>query len=272
MAVGVVLLVVALAVAAVGVKALQYRLDRIGIIYEGRVDVPPIATALPGGEAVNYQTSDGLRLTGWYLADSKATSVALLFHGTGASRATMAPLAKRLEAAHIAVFLAEYRGAADSLGTPSEKGLARDAEAALAEAESLTGTKDRNVVVVGHSLGTAVSVGLANRHRFKGVVLVAPFTTLVDVTSVGTHRLFAWIASGSDRFDLVGTIDRIHAPLVVLRTDGDQIVPNAESERVLAAARPPKREVVVTKGYAHADPRFVGGSEAAAAVVSLAAG
>ena len=266
------LLVVALAVAAVGARAVQYRLDRIRIIYEGRVDVAPIATALPGGEAVGYQTSDGLRLTGWYLAAPGATSVALLFHGTGASRATMAPLAERLAAAHIAAFLAEYRGAADSPGTPSEKGLARDAEAALAEAESLTGTKDRDVVVVGHSLGTAVSVGLANRHRFKGVVLLAPFTNLLDVTSVSTHRLFAWIAAGPDRFDLVGTIKGIDAPLVVLRTDGDQIVPNAQSLRVFAAASEPKREVGVAKGYGHGDPRFVDGPEAAAAVVSLAAG
>ena len=266
------LVVLAVPVAAVGAKALQYRLDRIGIIYEGRVDVAPIATALPGGEAIAYQTNDGLRLTGWYLAAPGATSVAVLFHGTGASRATMAPLAERLSAAHIAVFLAEYRGAADSPGTPSEKGLARDAEAALAEAESLTGTKDRDVIVVGHSLGTAVSVGLANRHRFRGVVLIAPFTTLLDVTGVGTHRLFAWIAAGADRFDLVGTIGGIHAPLVVLRTEGDQIVPNAQSVGVFNAARDPKREVVVTTGYAHADPRFVDGPESAAAVVSLAAG
>ena len=270
LALGVVGLIVLVPVAAVAARGLQFRLDRIRIIYEGRVAVAPIASVLPGAEEVAYTATDGQRLKAWFLPAPSAASVAVLFHGTGASRATMAPLAKRLRAAGISVFLAEYRGAADSDGAPSETGLARDADAALSEAEALTGLGNDRVVAVGHSLGTAVAVGLANRHPLKGVVLIAPFTNLLDVTAVETNRLFAWLAAGPDRFDIVGTIAGIHAPLVIVRTEGDRIVPNAQSDRVMATAAQPKRVVTVAEGYPHADPRFVGGPEAAAAVVSLA--
>ena len=269
-AIGVVALIVLVPIAAVAARGLQFRLDRIQIIYEGRVAVAPIASALPGAEEVTYTATDGQRLKGWFLPAPGAASVAVLFHGTGASRATMAPLAKRLQALDISVFLAEYRGAADSDGAPSEKGLARDADAALSEAEVLTALGNDRVVAVGHSLGTAVAVGLANRHRLQGVVLIAPFTNLLDVTGVETNRLFAWLAAGPDHFDIVRRVAGIHAPLVILRTVGDRIVPNAQSDHVMDAATQPKREVTVAKGYAHADPRFVGGPEAAAAVASLA--
>lgn len=249
---------------------MQYRLDRIRIIYEERVGVPPLASTLPGGVEVAYATADGLVLKGWFLAAPGATSVAVLFHGTGATRATMAPLAAQLRTAGVSSFLAEYRGAADSPGSPSERGLARDADAALAAAENRSGLDDADVVVVGHSLGSAVAVGLADRHRLRGVVLLAPFTNLLDVTSAATNRFFAWIAVGPDRFDIEGTVAGIGEPLIIVRTNGDQVVPSADSDRVMAAAREPKRDVRLEQGYGHADPRFVSGAEATAAVLSLA--
>lgn len=111
------------------------------------------------------------------------------------------------------VIAIDYRGYGDSTGTPSEDGLLRDAQTVWdyvnAHAVSSGGDEEmegKTVVVVGHSLGTAVTsrlVGsLADRgmcgvevtklsHLLimlsslgvnpKAVVLIAPFTSLPEL-------------------------------------------------------------------------------------------
>ena len=102
------------------------------------------------------------------------------------------------------VFAPDYRGYADSTGTPSEAGLILDARASWDWLRS-HGAAPENVLIVGNSLGTAVAVqlastleaeqqldgpeehgkgaGLGNHERPRGVVLLAPFSsvqTLLD--------------------------------------------------------------------------------------------
>lgn len=85
----------------------------------------------------------------------------------------------------------DYRGFGDSSGSPSERGLATDARAAFDWLIS-SGATPEDVLIVGHSLGTAVASSLAvslseESIRFKGLVLMSPFTsmhTLVDTYSI----------------------------------------------------------------------------------------
>lgn len=85
----------------------------------------------------------------------------------------------------------DYRGFGDSKGSPSERGLATDARAAFDWLIS-NGAAPEDVLIVGHSLGTAVSSSLAvslceESIRCRGLVLMSPFTsmhTLVDTYSI----------------------------------------------------------------------------------------
>lgn len=90
----------------------------------------------------------------------------LFFHGNAASRAARyrvalySALSTRLNANVLAV---DYRGFADSTGSPSEEGLALDARAAwdwLVDRGAGEGEGEGSVIVVGHSLGTSVAAML----------------------------------------------------------------------------------------------------------------
>lgn len=78
--------------------------------------------------------------------------------------------------------MVDYRGFAESTGTPSEAGLAIDAYTAwtwLVE----QGAKPEEILIVGHSLGTGVSGMLATQLakegvKPRGVALLAPFSSL----------------------------------------------------------------------------------------------
>ncbi len=71
----------------------------------------------------------------------------------------------------------DYRGFADSTGTPSEDGLMQDGRAAFDWLLS-NGAKAENILIIGHSLGTGVASQLvakldAEGLACRGVVLLA---------------------------------------------------------------------------------------------------
>jgi abhydrolase domain-containing protein 12 len=76
------------------------------------------------------------------------------------------------------VLAVDYRGFGDSTGTPSEKGLIKDAKAVwdYVDLQGREGGKDgagngKGVVLVGQSLGTGVVVGLAGLLADQGMSL-----------------------------------------------------------------------------------------------------
>lgn len=250
-------------------------LRRQTIVYDIREAVPTIAATLPGAREITYKTSDGLTLKGWFLPPEAGTAsspwpVALVFHGSGGSRAKSAPLAKALAAQGIASFSAEYRGFADSPGVASEAALRLDADAALETVLLLPDVRRDRVVFVGHSLGAAVSIDLATRQPPHAIVAVAPFSNLVDVLSNSQYRILAKMLAGKDRYANEETIRDVRVPVFVVRSETDGIVRPEQSIRVFDAANEPKRMIVVTNGATHADPRLTAGEEVVTAVVTAA--
>lgn len=80
----------------------------------------------------------------------------------------------------------DYRGFGHSTGVPSEDGLIQDASAVVEWALQVAGIPPSRIILLGHSLGTAVVSGVAERYAIKGVeftgiVLVAGLSDLVSI-------------------------------------------------------------------------------------------
>lgn len=94
----------------------------------------------------------------------------LFFHGNAGSRAvsfrvaTYTAYTTRLGANVLAL---DYRGYADSEGTPSEEGLRHDARAAWQWVID-QGADPNDIILVGQSLGTAVATNLAKELAAEG--------------------------------------------------------------------------------------------------------
>jgi abhydrolase domain-containing protein 12 len=95
---------------------------------------------------------------------------------------------------HIHTIAIDYRGFGSSTGLPSEEGLLIDAITLAEFAMNMLGVPPSRIVLFGQSLGTAVSIALANHMAtlhdpilFAGMVLVAPFSSVEMLTA--TYRV-----------------------------------------------------------------------------------
>jgi fermentation-respiration switch protein FrsA (DUF1100 family) len=252
--VALVVLVVLLGVGLAVVWGLQRQL----IYYPDASDVPPAGDVLPGARDVTLETYDGLELGAWYVpadADRDTGLAVLMAPGNGGNRAGRADLARDLADRGLAVLVIDYRGYGGNPGSPSEDGLAADADAAVRALADLGHPVDRTIFL-GESLGTGVVAGLQQRHRPAGIVLRSPFTDLADV---GRHH-YPWLPVRTllrDRFPVLEPLAASDVPVTVVYGDRDDVVPTELSARV-ADGVPVLVERVVLEGAGHNDAVMFG--------------
>ena len=237
------------------------------LIYFPDPAVPPAAAALPGAQEVSFATADGLRLGAWFLpaAGGGRGPAVLVLNGNGGNRAHRAPLAAALSRAGLAVLLFDYRGYGGNPGTPTETGLLSDARAARAHLASRVDVDPARLVYLGESLGAAVAVALATAVPLAALVLRSPFTSLTDVGRLHYPALPVGLLLG-DRYPSLDRIGGVAAPVLVVAGERDRLVPVEQSRRLHAAAREPKRFVLIA-GADHNDHALLAGDQFIGAVV-----
>jgi uncharacterized protein len=221
-------LAIAAALILIGIWLVQRRL-----IYFPTADVAPLSTTLPGARLIQINTSDGLTLSGWFLAAPQPTAAVLVLNGNAGNRSGRAPLARALHGHGYEVLLFDYRGYGGNEGSPSEEGLALDAEAALAALAEVA-TIDR-FILFGESLGAAVAARLAVESPPAALVLRSPFPSLQAVAAVHYPYLPAQFLL-RDRYDTLQSVNLIKSPLLVVAGSADSIVPIHLSRAVYEAA------------------------------------
>ncbi|MCU0283962.1 MAG: alpha/beta hydrolase [Candidatus Nanopelagicales bacterium] len=250
------------------VLGLLWTFQRHLIYFPDTADAPRAASVLAGARDVPLRTADGLVLGAWFVppvGPDRGLAV-LLAPGNAGSRVDRAPFADALRRAGLAVLLMDYRGYGGNPGSPSEQGLAKDADAAVAALRDLGYSPDRTIYF-GESLGTGVVASLQERHPPAGVVLRSPFT---ELAAVGTHH-YRWLPVAPllrDRFPVAAPMARSPVPTVVVYGDRDSIVPPALSAAVAESAGA-LAGVLVLPGADHNDAVMIG-QEVAQAVAALA--
>jgi pimeloyl-ACP methyl ester carboxylesterase len=196
---------------------------------------PPRFPDLPEGYgAVRLRTADGLELAAAYLPPRPGKPVLVFFHGNGDSWDGAAQANAVLVAAGYGVLVPEYRGYGTNPGSPSETGLYADGRAALGWLVA-QGVPERQIVLVGNSLGSGVATQLASERKVRALVLVSAFSALPDIAA----EKFWWLPVRSlvkDRFDNIGKLAKISPPVLIIHGLADTMIPPDHAER-LAAAR-----------------------------------
>ncbi|MDH7975582.1 alpha/beta hydrolase [Sphingomonas sp. AR_OL41] len=210
---------------------------------------PKVALTLEGAPngtaAITVVTRDGLSLIGLALPAQPGRPTLLAFHGNGSSATTLMRWFAPLAAKGYGIVAAEYRGYSANPGKPSEPGLAADADGFLAYASGLRPTR---LIVVGHSLGGGVALGLANRAKLDAVVTIGAFTQLREFVPKIARGLV------SDRYDNLAAVATLDEPYFLIHGTADETVPSPMGSALHGAAGTAHREgasfVIMGAGHA----------------------
>jgi uncharacterized protein len=232
----IVLVAAGLYCSAVGILVWQQR----RFLYVPDTNPPDVAvTGTPNAHTVIIRTADGLDLLAWQVAPADdAQPLVLYLHGNGGHIGNRAHRFAQLAQLGWGVLLLEYRGYGGNAGTPTETGLITDARAAYAALRA-SGIPAQRIILWGESLGSGVATRLATEVEVGAVLLEAPYTSIAAIA----QQRFPFVPVDlllQDRFDLLGRIGSVHAPVLVMAGGRDTIVPPAMSQAVFAASNEPK--------------------------------
>ncbi len=144
------------------------------------------------------------------------------------------------------VYLANYRGYGGSSGSPSEAGLYKDALAIFDEIRS----RYTSISVIGRSLGSGVATYLATQRNIDRLILVTPFDSIENVARKALPILPVSLLL-KDKFDSAGRVADIHAPVLIVIAENDEVISRQHSD-VLAGAFPDSQvtvEVIPDTGH-----------------------
>ncbi len=205
-------------------------------------------------EDVYFDSSDGVRLHGWYLPASSRDragprATVLHLHGNAENISTHIGAVYWLPAEGFEVFMFDYRGFGRSAGHPTVEGALNDSRAALALAASRA---QAPIVVFGQSLGGSLAVAtLADsplRTRVRALILDSAFADYRLITRDKLDELWltwpfqvplSWLVdNGHSPLPLIERISPI--PLLIAHAERDPIVPADHARRLFERAREPK--------------------------------
>ena len=220
-------------------------------------------------EPVTLETTDGERLRAWRMNAAQPRASVVYFHGNGGNLSNWAPILAGLVRRCYSVFAIDYRGYGVSTGRPTENGLYRDVEAAVAAAWAEQGPRTP-IVYWGRSLGGSMAAYAATVRKPDGVIVEAGFPDARAAVR-GSPVLAALAVFASYRFPAANFLARAGTPVLVLHGDRDSVIPFALGRELFAAIPEPKTFVAIPGGdhndaaapdpeaYWSAIDRFVGG-------------
>ena len=144
----------------------------------------------------------------------------LYFHGNAGGLDLRVERFRAMAKAGMGLLAIEYRGYASSTGSPSERGLKLDGEAAYAAAIA-SGVAPERIVALGESLGSGVAVALAARHKVGALVLDSPYSSIADVAAA-TYWFVPVRAMLRDPFRNDLLIGSVTAPTLIVHGTKDR--------------------------------------------------
>ena len=178
------------------------------------------------------------KLVSWYFKKNRNFKTLLFFHGNAGKLDNRVYKLNELSKLDLNYLIVAYRGFSGNAGNPTESGLYDDAYSAKIWLNK-NGIEDKDIIVYGESLGTAVAVDLASRFKFSGLILESPFTSMVELAQ-NYYPIFPVKLILKDRYESKKKLKDIKSPVLVMHGKKDNIVPFYMGEQIFEALLEPK--------------------------------
>jgi uncharacterized protein len=208
-------------------------------------------------EDVRLRTADGVQLAAWLVPAAQPRGNVIFCHGHGRNRGHVAGHLQTLHDMGLNVLAFDFRGHGDSAGHTSTFGVreVEDLRAAVAYMDERF--PDQPLLVVGISLGAAVSLqALPQLPHVRGVWCEAAFAHLTSAVNqglsplpaplrrplIGCSYVLAWLDCGvwAPAVNPIDALAGVNVPIFFCHGTHDELVPITEGEALYAAYAGPK--------------------------------
>ena len=213
-------------------------------------------------EAVEFTSADELRLPNGaeWAAEGETSRTLFICHGLACSKSYALRFLQVADRLNANALLFDFRGHGESDGHTISFGYRekQDVQAAVAYLRNQRPEASREVFGLGISMGTAaLTLAAAELEQpLDGVILDSPFANAEDMVNQLVpvpERFKPWCAqlgvasatlhAGCPLLDVKPEecIDRIRAPLLIIHSRGDSLIPVSHADRLFERAAEPKR-------------------------------
>ena len=186
-------------------------------------------------EDVSIDTSDGIRLHGWFVP-GYGDRVLLFFHGNAGNISHRLESIRQFMRLDLSVLIIDYRGYGQSEGRTTEQGIYRDADAAWRYLTETMGTPQERIVLFGRSMGASAAAYLAAHRQPLALIVESSFTSVPDIAG----EYYPWLPVrwlSRLRHSTEAFVRQARSPVLVIHSRDDEIVPFRHGEAIFAAVR-----------------------------------
>lgn len=204
-------------------------------------------------EDAEFTADDGTKLHGWFAHAPNPSAIVLCCHGNAGNVTNRRYVLDMFRnGLHASIFVFDYRGYGKSAGMPNERGILLDARAARKWLAKRANVEEKDIVLLGTSLGGGVAVDLAAKDGARALILENTFTSIPEVAV--HHYPFlpaSWLMQ--TRLDSGRSIRAYRGPLLQVHGERDRVIPYELGKKLFEAAHEPKTFVTIPGGD-HNDP------------------
>jgi pimeloyl-ACP methyl ester carboxylesterase len=215
---------------------------------------------MPPGLTALRDPANPESIVGFYRAPADGTALRklwLTFGGNGDVALRWDALLGASATAGTGILMVEYPGYGARHGAPSRESLLAGSEGSLRALGQLLGISvaelESKSAVLGYSIGSAAALDYAANHPVQRIVLVAPFTSMLDMAELTVGKPLCYLLR--HRYDNAANLRALARakmpPLTILHGDDDTLIPSRMG-RELAALVPGSRFELVP-GAGHGD-------------------
>jgi len=212
-----------------------------------RIEATPADIGLDYEDVV-LETTDGLKISAWYIPREGARGTVLFCHGNAGNISHRLDSIRIFHRLGLSVLIFDYRGYGRSEGKPSEQGTYRDAEAGWTYLVQQRSVPPERMILFGRSLGSAVAAEIALRHRAGALIVESGFTSVADLG----QRYFPYLPVRlltRHRYETIEKVGWITIPKLFIHSTGDEIVPFQQGMALYEKASEPKEFLRIAGGH-----------------------
>lgn len=180
----------------------------------------------------------------WYIPLENPRGVVLFSHGNGGSMSDRLESCDLLRGMGFSVLVYDYGGYGRSSGNATEERCYADARAMWRYLMEERHIAPEKILLFGRSLGGAVTLQLATEVQSGAVIVESTFLSIPQIAKEKAP-IFPMYWLMRNRFDNASKIPRIKAPILIVHSPDDTLIPYPHGRKLFDLANEPKQFLAI---------------------------